>query len=159
MQRIFHKGEAGLMNFLYPADHKGIARRSLSMKSKYLRRLHDPEGKGLLGCMVMIVLLGVAVYLAIVLVPIYYSNFGFESDVKTEVSRAGAHVLDDGTITKDILDMAKRDEIRLTNKDISIDRFAGQVHINVRYAVPVNFILFDHDLVFEINASSFVGAL
>ena len=33
------------------------------MKFKYLRRLRDPEGKGLLGCMVMIVLIGVAIYL------------------------------------------------------------------------------------------------
>ncbi len=129
------------------------------MKSKYLRRLHDPEGKGMLGCLILIVLTGMAIYLAIELVPIYYSNFNFESDVKTEVSRAGAHFLDDDTITKDILAMAKNNEIRLTKENISIDRFAGQVHINVHYAVPVNFIIFDHDLVFQINASSFIGTL
>ncbi len=129
------------------------------MKSKYLRRLRDPQGKGLLGCMIMIVLIGVAIYLTIVLVPIFYSNFNFESDIKTEVSRAGAHFLDDDTITRDILDMAKRNEILLTKQNISIDRFAGQVHINVRYAVPVNFVILDHDVVFQINASSFVGAL
>lgn len=129
------------------------------MKSKYLRLLRDPDGKGLLGCMVMIVLIGVAIYLAIALAPIFYSNFNFESDVKTEVSRAGAHSLADETITKDILDVAKKNEIRLTNQDISIDRFAGQVHINVRYAVPVNFVIFNHDLVFQINVSSFVGTL
>ena len=84
-------------------------------------------------------------------------QFWLESDVKTEVSRAGAHFLDDDTITKDILAMAKKNEIRLTNQNISIDRFAGQVHINVHYAVPVNLIVFHHDLMFQINASSFIG--
>lgn len=129
------------------------------MKSEYLRRMHDPEGKGLVGCLILIVLTGMAIYLSIELVPIYYSNFNFESDVKTEISRAGAHFLDDDTITKDILAMAKNNEIRLTKENISIDRFAGQVHINVQYAVPVNLIIFDHDLVFKINASSFIGTL
>jgi len=124
-----------------------------------LRRLSNAQGKGLLGCAAMIVLIGVAIYLVIVLAPIFYSNLNFESDVKTEVSRAGAHSLGDETITKDILDVAKKNEIRLTNQDISIDRFAGQVHINVRYVVPVNFVIFNHDLVFQINVSSFVGTL
>jgi hypothetical protein len=147
------------MNFHIQPIIKASPGRSFSMKSKYLSRLHDPEGKGMVGCLAMIVLTGVAIYLAIELVPIYYSNFNLESDVKTEISRAGAHFLDDDTITKDILAMAKNNEIRLTKENVSIDRFAGQVHINVRYVVPVNLIIFDHDLVFKISVSSFVGTL
>jgi hypothetical protein len=129
------------------------------MKSKYHHSLCDSEGKGVLGCMLMIVLLGVAIYLAIVLAPIYYANFNMESEVKTEVSRAGAHFLDDETIVKDILDMARRNEISLKRQDITIERFAGQIHINVHYSVPVNYILFERDLPFRIKASSFIGAI
>jgi len=129
------------------------------MKSKYLRSLSDPEGKGLIGCLVFLVLIGVAIYLGIVLGPIYYANFNFESAVKTEISRAGAHFLDDETVSKDIIDLARRNEIRLKRENISIDRFAGQVHIRVQYAVPVDFIILTRDLVFRIEGSSFVGAL
>jgi hypothetical protein len=129
------------------------------MKSESLRRLSDPEGKGMLGCMLMIVLLGVAIYLGIELAPVYYANFNFESDVKTEVSRAGSHFLDDETIKKDILDMARKNEIRLSRENISVDRFAGQLHINVNYAVPIDFVVFDHDLTFKVSASSFIGTL
>ena len=129
------------------------------MRSKYFRRLNDSEGKGIVGCVILIVLLGVAIYLGIVLAPIYYSNFNFESGVKTEVSRAGAHFLENEAIAKDIMDMAKRNEIRLSRQDISVERFAGQIHIKVRYSVPVDFILFEYDLTFKIDESSFVGTL
>lgn len=129
------------------------------MRSKYFHRLHDSEGKGVVGCIIMIALLAVAIYLGIVLAPIYYADFNFESGVKTEISRAGAHFLDDETIFKDILDLARRNEIRLKRQDIAIDRFAGQIHIKVRYSVPVDFILFEHNLGFKIDVSSFVGTL
>lgn len=129
------------------------------MKTYYLRRLHNQDGKGVLGCMVMIVLLGAALYLGIVLVPIYYANFNFESQVKTEVSRAGAHFLDDKTVVKNIMSLARKNEIRLTKEDISTDRFAGQLHVRIEYAVPVDFIIFERDLTFKIDTSSFIGAL
>ncbi len=128
------------------------------MKGKFLS-LRDPDGKGLIGCMFMIVIIAVAIYLGIVLFPIYYSNFNLESEVKTEASRAGAHFLDDEAVVKDVIDVARRNDIRLTRQNITIDRFAGQVHINVRYTVPVDFGLFERDLNFEIRASSFIGAL
>ena len=130
------------------------------MKFENFRCLIQPaEGKGLIGCMLLIVLVGVAIYLGIVLTPIYYSNFNFDSAVKTEVSRAGAHFFDDETLTKNILDIARRNEIRITRENIAIDRFAGQVHVNVQYAVRVDFILFERDLTFKVNASSFIGSL
>jgi hypothetical protein len=129
------------------------------MKPKYFRRLHDSDGKGVVGCIFLIVLLAAAIYLGIVLAPIYYANFNFESGVKTEISRAGAHFLDDEAIVKDVLDLARRNEIRLSRQDIIIERFAGQIHLKVRYSVPVDFILFEHSLGFKVDVSSFVGTL
>jgi hypothetical protein len=130
-----------------------------NMKSKGLRSLCGSEGKGVFGCIVAFVLFGVAVYLAIVLAPIYYANFNFEAEVKTTASRAGAHSFSDETIIKDVLDMAKRNEIRLERENVKIDRFAGQLHIKVNYAVPADFVIFERDLNFKIDASSYIGAL
>jgi len=129
------------------------------MKSELFRRLRDTEGKGVIGCMLLIVVIGVAIYLGIVLGPIWYANFNFESDVKTEISKAGAHFLDDETITKDILDFARRNEIRLGRQNISIERFAGQVHVRVQYSVPVDFIFFERDISFKTEGSTFIGTL
>ena len=78
------------------------------MKSKGLRILRDSEGKGLFGCMVLLVVFIAVVFVAIKLAPLYYSNYNMESDLKTEVSRAGAHSFTDDQIVKDILDLAKK---------------------------------------------------
>jgi hypothetical protein len=126
------------------------------MNSKSLR---GSEGKGLFGCLIFIVLAAVAIFLAIKLGPLYYANYNLESDVRTEVSRAGARSLDDDTIVHDIIDMGRRNEIRLAKQNIKIDRFAGQIHIEVSYAVPVDFVFFEHDVNFQIKASSFMGTL
>ena len=97
------------------------------MTSGYLHNWRDSEGKGLIGCMFFIVVFALAIYLGIMLGPVYYANFNFESQIETEAGRAGAKFLDDETIIKDILDLAKRNEIRLNRQNIKIDRFAGQV--------------------------------
>ncbi|HTY63107.1 MAG TPA: DUF4845 domain-containing protein [Acidobacteriota bacterium] len=119
----------------------------------------SPEGKGLVGCLAALVVFAVAVYLGITLGPIYYSNFDLENGVKTTASRAGAHSFSDEQIINEILDLAKREDIRIKRENILIDRFAGQVHIKVSYSVPVDFIVINRDLSFEISASSFIGTL
>jgi len=129
------------------------------MKNSTFHSLRSSDGKGLVGCLLSIVLLAAAIYLGIILVPIYYSDFNFENDVKTTASRAGARFSDNEQIVKDILSLAKRNEIRITKEDIKVERFAGQLHIRVEYSVPVDFIIFERDLNFKIEASSFIGSL
>jgi len=129
------------------------------MKPQDCCRLRDCEGKGLIGCVIFIVLIGIAIFLAIQLVPIYYSNYNLESDVKTEVSRAGAHFLDDEIVIRDILDMAKRNEIQLTRQNVKLQRFAGQIQVEVNYTVPVDFGIMKRDVSFQIKTSSFIGSL
>jgi len=121
--------------------------------------LRSPEGKGLVGCMLALVLFAVTIYLGITLGPIYYSNFNLENGIKTTVSRAGAHFFNDEQIIVEIMDLAKRDDIRIKKENVLIDRFAGQVHITVNYSVPVDFIVVERDLNFKIEASSFIGTL
>jgi hypothetical protein len=129
------------------------------MKFKGLCSLRDSEGKGLFGCMVFLVLFLVALFVLIKLAPVYYSNYNMESDLKTEVSRAGAHSFDDETIIRDIQDLAKKNEIQLDRDNIKIQRMAGQVQIEVSYSVPVDFIILQRDLSFTIKGSSFIGSI
>ncbi len=119
--------------------------------------LLSSDGKGMIGCIILLVLIGTAIFLAVRLGPLYYSNHNFKSDVETEVIRAGAKSLKNEVIVDNILAMAKMYEIELSPDDIKVDRFAGQVHVEVNYTVPVNFALFQRGLKFHIAASSFVG--
>ncbi|MBN1571108.1 MAG: hypothetical protein JXA73_24950 [Acidobacteria bacterium] len=129
------------------------------MNKNTFHRLRSSEGKGMIGCMLSIALIAAAIYLGIVLVPIYYQNFNFENDIKTTASRAGARFFDNETIVKEILVLAKKNEIRVEKENVKVDRFAGQLHILVTYSVPVNFIILERDLNFKIDASSFIGTL
>ncbi len=129
------------------------------MRSKGLRSVLNSEGKGLLGCMLSLVLLGIAIYLVVKLGPIYYSNLNFESDVKTAVSRAGARSFTNDAIVKDIQDVARKNQIRIKKENINIERFAGQIHVSVYYAVPVDFVVYQRNVNFQVKVSSFIGSL
>jgi hypothetical protein len=117
------------------------------------------DGKGIAGCLVSLFVLLVAIFVGIKVIPIYYANSSFESAVKTEASRAGAHFFDDETITKDVLDLAKRNDIRIKRENIKIERFAAQVHMYITYSVPVDFVFYQRNLVFNIKTSSLIGSL
>ena len=156
---MFQKCDAEHNAEMLPADPKPHPPGEVCMNTNSLGRLRDCEGKGLVGCLFFLVLFSAAIYLAIALGPIYYSNFNFEQDVKAEVSRAGARFLSNDVVINDIIKMGKENDIKLRQENIKVDRFAGQVHIQVRYAVPVDFFIMKKDLTFEIKVSSFTGAL
>jgi hypothetical protein len=117
------------------------------------------EGKGTAGCFLVLVLLGIAAFIGMKIGPSYYSHWNFQASIKTEASRAGAHFLDDETIVNDVMDLARRNEIRLNRKDVKIERFAGQVYITVRYSVSEDFFGYLYTMEFEARASSYIGRL
>jgi hypothetical protein len=121
--------------------------------------LHSNEGKGTLGCLISLFILVVGILVAVKAGPPYFAYRGFESDVKTEISRAGAHFYDDDVVMRDILDLAKRNEIRLKEEDVKIERFAGQIFVKIDYSVPVDLFVYEKDMDFSISASSFIGRL
>lgn len=122
-----------------------------------VRSLRNSDGKGIIGCIILLALIGVAIVLAIGLGPLYYSHSRFQSAVKTEVSRAGSQSLNDEAIIEGILALAEKNRIKLARKNIQVERFAGQVHIEVDYSVPVSFIFLTRDVRFQIRESSFIG--
>jgi hypothetical protein len=121
--------------------------------------LKNCEGKGALGCLFFLVLLGVMAMFAVQAGPTYLAYRSLEGDVKTEVSRAGAHLYSNDVLVQNIMDLAKKNEIRLKKEDIKLERLAGQVQVVIHYAVPVDFILFTHTFDFDIKASSFIGRI
>lgn len=129
------------------------------MKSQDRNFLRSSEGKGMVGCLIFIVLLAVAVYVAIQVGPVYYSNYAMESELKKEISRAGAHSLDDEQIVQDVMNIARRNDVPLQEENITVQHVAGQVGVEINYAVPVNLIVLERDLNFKIKVSSFVGSL
>ena len=137
----------------------GYLKMKRKLRYDHFENLYGYDGKGTAGCMISVLLLLVAVFVGIKLIPIYYSNSNFESAVKTEASRAGAHFFDDDTIIKDVLDLAKRNDIRIKRDNIKVERFNGQVHLYITYSVPVDFVFYQRNLIFNVKSSSLIGSL
>jgi hypothetical protein len=119
----------------------------------------NSEGKGTLGCIFSLVLLGAAVFVGVQVGPPYFAYKSLEADVSTEVSRAGAHFFNDTQIVQNVLDVARKNEILLKAEDIKVERLAGQVYVSIHYQVPVDLGFLEHTFDFRIKVSSFVGAL
>lgn len=134
-----------------------IPLETINMKSKGTDILHDSEGKGFLGCIAVIVLIAAMIFIGVKLGPIYYSNYQFEEALKTVTSRAGARFISNEKIIEDILSLAGEKNINLKEENIKIERYAGQVHIEVRYVVPVDLLVMHKKLEFQIKASSFTA--
>ena len=117
------------------------------------------DGKGTLGCLISLVLLAAVAFVAIQAGPPYFAYKSFQGDINTEVSRAGAHFYGDDALVQNILDVAKKNSIRIKKENVKIDRFAGQVQVIVDYDVPVDFYFVQHTFNFEIRASSYIGTL
>jgi hypothetical protein len=131
------------------------------MKSNGFDTLRDSEGKGILGCIGAIVLLAAIIFVGIKLGPVYYSNYQFEEDLKTLVSRSGARYTPDQQIIIEVVELAQKNHINLTHENaknnIKLERFAGQLHISVQYFVPVDFLIIRRNLRFQIKLSTFTA--
>ncbi len=125
----------------------------------FVRFLQGNEGKGTAGCLFSLFLLALAILVAFKVGPPYFAYRSLQADVKTEVSRAGAHFYDDETLTRNILDLARKNEVPLKRDEIMVERFAGQVYIKIHYTVPIDFVVYQRNVDFDIDAQSFIGRL
>ncbi|MBM3790585.1 MAG: hypothetical protein FJW35_09585 [Acidobacteria bacterium] len=121
--------------------------------------LGSAEGKGVAGCFVFIVLLGIAAFVAINAGPPYLAAKSFEADLKTEVSRAGARYWDNESIIKSVFAVARKNEVRIKADNVRIERYAGQVFVHVNYSVPIDLALYEYVMRVSFKASSYIGTL
>jgi len=117
------------------------------------------EGKGKIGCVLTILLMVTLTLIVLRLGPFYFAFKSFESDLKRDVSRAGANGWDDETIMKDVLDLSKRNSLGLTRDDVKVERFAGQVQVTVQYTFELDLFLYQRPFTLDAQVSSFIGRL
>ncbi|MCL2878153.1 MAG: DUF4845 domain-containing protein [Acidobacteria bacterium] len=113
------------------------------------------EGKGALGCIFSIILVVIVIFLAIQFAPAYFNYYGFKGDLQQAVSRAGAQAVADDVIIQELIKTAEKNSISLKKENIQIRRFSGQLYIEIKYAVPINFFIMKRDYNFKLEESSF----
>jgi hypothetical protein len=99
------------------------------------RRSEAGEGQG--GCLVGIILMLIAGFVAFKLIPVKVKAAEVRSMVVDEAKSAGTH--SDDRIRKAILDKAQEEGLPVTDENIRIERTGNLMRITVEYTVPVVF--------------------
>lgn len=102
-----------------------------------MRRNRREAGEGQGGCLVGIVILLVAVFVAYKLIPIKVKAADLRETIADESKSAGTH--SDERIRKAILEMAQEQGLPVSDENITINRTANLIRIDVNYVVPVMF--------------------
>lgn len=95
------------------------------------------RGEGQLGCLVGLIFLALAVFVAWKMVPIKVKAAEVRGVVVDEAKSAGTH--SDKVIMGNILSKAHEDNLPLTEENVKISRGGGNITIDVNYVVPVEF--------------------
>ncbi len=122
------------------------------------------RGEGKLGCLIVLALLAIFVFISLKTVPVYLDKLEFEDELARVASRAGVEAAETTAVEKKVLAVAASKEFEVTPDDVSVIRTAkfgpSEIRIRVLYRRKVNFVGdLNYVFRFESKVSSFVGRL
>lgn len=129
-----------------------------------LLMLKGERGEGKLGCLVVLLLLGVFVFISAKTVPVYLDKLEFEDELARVASKAGVDASETKAVEKKVLAVAASKDFDATPDDVTVVRVAkfgpSEIRIRVLYRRKVNFVGdLNYVFHFESKVSSFVGRL
>jgi predicted membrane protein len=102
-----------------------------------MRMSRRERGESQLGCLVGVILLGVAIFIAWKMIPVKVKAAELRQTVVDEAKSAGTH--SDDRIRGAILAKAREDNLPVTEDDIKIVRGSGEITVTVTYTIPIEF--------------------
>ena len=97
----------------------------------------NEKGEGRIGLMITLIIVAVAIFLAVKVVPVRVAAYEFR-DIMREEARYGAVRNNDATVTKRILEKAAELQIPLKRQDLKVSRTPGQMIISASYEQPID---------------------
>ena len=95
------------------------------------------RGEGQLGCVVGLILLAIAIFIAWKMIPVKVRAAELRQTVADEAKAAGMH--DDGRIRDVILNKARDEKLPVGPDNIKIARAGGEIDVEVTYVMPIEF--------------------
>ncbi|HUP48504.1 MAG TPA: hypothetical protein VNA04_06920 [Thermoanaerobaculia bacterium] len=112
-----------------------------------MRRFRSQRGEGQFGCVVGLLLLLAAIFVAYKMVPIKVKAAELRGEVVDEAKHAGSR--GDDRIMKAILLKAEQTGLPVTKENVRIHRSANTIRVEVEYVVPVEFPGFTYEWSFR----------
>ncbi|HUJ13614.1 MAG TPA: hypothetical protein VL284_07470 [Thermoanaerobaculia bacterium] len=95
------------------------------------------RGEGQFGCLVGLVLLAIAVFVAWKVIPLKVKAAEVRQTLVDEAKSAGMH--NDDRIHRAIMEAAQEDNLPVKDDDIKINRGNNQITVTLDYVVPIEF--------------------
>ena len=102
-----------------------------------MRRFRSQRGEGQLGCVVGLVMLLAAIFVAYKMVPVKVRAAALRGEIVDEAKSAG--VRNDEQIRRNIIRTAEANDLPVGRENIEIFRSANTIRVEVSYEVPVEF--------------------
>lgn len=105
---------------------------------------HRQRGDVPVGCLVGLVVLGIALMVGIKATPVMVNVGDLDRTIASLADRAGRPDYKDDRIIKDILREAEKDDLPVTKESITIERSPRRFKIWVRYQKDIDFIVYTY---------------
>jgi hypothetical protein len=102
-----------------------------------MRRNRGERGEGQFGCVIGLLLLLAAIFVAYKMIPIKVQAAALRQEVVDEAKSAGMH--SDERIMAQILKKAQENNLPVTEDNVKISRGANSISVDVQYVVPLQF--------------------
>lgn len=126
--------------------------------------LGNNRGESRAGCLSMLLLVLVSLFLAYKVAPVYMDKINFEDEMARIVNRAGAENWQDRIIRDQIVTSARGFGFAIEKNKIKVDRTgrfqsASRLHVTMTYERPVDFPGYHYVFAFESEATALIGRL
>ncbi|MFI5126591.1 MAG: DUF4845 domain-containing protein [Candidatus Acidiferrales bacterium] len=117
-------------------------------------RSKDERGGARIKTLLVLIILGSAIFCAVKIVPPYFDNYQLQDSIRQEAAFASATRKQDDDIRADVEKKVKQLGIPAESKDIQVSDDAGNVKISVDYTVPVDLAVYQLQLHFHPQANN-----
>jgi hypothetical protein len=96
-------------------------------------------GKGAVGCLIALIVVGIVAMVAYRVIPKRIAVAELQDYCEEQAERASLPEYGDEAITRNIVDKAHQMDLPVNPENIDIKRSGGEIHLVVRYTVPLTF--------------------
>ncbi len=118
------------------------------------RARNSERGGARIKTLIVLIVLGSAVFCAVKIVPPYFANYQLQDSMRQEAAYASASRKKDDDIRADIEKKVKELGIPADSNEIQVSDDAGNVKISVDYTVPVDLAVYQLQLHFHPQANN-----
>ena len=103
-----------------------------------MRNRRRERGEGQLGCVIGLILLAAAIFVAYKIIPVKVAAADFRREVIDEARSAGRH--NDARIRASIMNKAEELELPVKQENLKVVRRNNSIKIEVEYTVPIDLL-------------------